>query len=121
MHDLELNGGLEWPATGQILVFLGWPRADAYAEALVGSYADAEGWLRRAVRERHGDSLKPSPARKAGEKPIVQRLFDANIPASITWMYDSAFAVTRHGRQLKCARIWTGAEKRLAEDFFFQG
>ena len=103
MHDMEVNGGLAWPEGGKILVYLGCPldpppRTRMHGEALVGTFEEAEAWLRAWAREHYGETLSPPPTTAPGH-PIVQRLFDARIPGSVYWIYDGAFGMTLMDRE----------------------
>jgi hypothetical protein len=115
MHDLELGGGLAWPEDGKILVYLGCPldpiRMREAGEALVGTFGEAEDWLRVKAKERFGVTFQAS--RKRGEA-VVQRLYEARIPGSVYWIYDSAFAVTLKEHQGSVWN-WTEAEAWLAK------
>lgn len=116
LHDLEQNGGLAWPEDGKILVYLGcpldpMPRMRRDGEALVDSFAEAEAWLQRRAKEIHGKRGWSNPEK--GES-IVQRLFEAGVPGSIYWVYDSAFGVTL-GNQSDGVTSWAEAEEWLAE------
>ena len=117
LHNSEVNGGLAWPEHSRILVYLGCPldpppRQRMFGEALVASFAEAEEWLRERARH-HGETLQQS--REASEESIVQRLFEAGIPGSVTWVYDGAFGMTL-GPHQDGASSWAEAEEWLAEN-----
>lgn len=48
LHDLEIPGGIEWTYDGAWRAWIGNPLRD---EAMVGSEAEAMGWLDRRARE----------------------------------------------------------------------
>ena len=117
MHDIEVNGGLAWPDNGKILVYLGCPldpppRERMFGEALVGSFAAAEAWLRSRAEKDYGVSFGPPQAEPF--KPVVQRLFEAGIAGSVHWVFDGAFGVTLPGHE-GGASCWAEAEAWLAE------
>jgi hypothetical protein len=117
LHDREFNGGLAWPEDGKILVYLGCPldpppRQRMFGEALVASFVEAQEWLRERARH-HGETLQQT--QEASEEPIVQRLFEAGIPGSVTWVYDGAFGMTLGPRQ-GGASSWAEAETWLSNN-----
>jgi hypothetical protein len=116
MHDIEVGGGLAWPEEGKILVYLGCPldpppRTRMFGEVLVDSFAEAEAWLQERARVDYGVTFRPP---KRGRRPIVQQLYEGDIPGSVYWIYDSAFAVAL-GSGEAGAGTWAEAKAWLVE------
>ncbi len=113
IHDIEIGGGLAWPEEGNLLVYLGCPldaaRMRERGEALVGSFAEADAWLRARAAEY---GLRLDPPAEIPAMTIVDRLLAAGVPGSVYWIFDSAFGVTLEdqGEQVSS---WAEAETWL--------
>jgi hypothetical protein len=105
---------------GKILVYLGYPldavRRHECGEALVGSFDEAEGWLRERAERRLWPEVQPP---RRGKQSVGQRLFEAGVPGSVYRIFDRCFGVTfeKHGGSITSwheAKAWL--EKMPAQD-----
>jgi hypothetical protein len=93
LHDLKIGGGVAWPKGGGILIYLGCPlvRDSSVSHAIVGSFVEAEDWMRQQAVQHYHVMIANQYRRRAPY--LIDRLLAGGIPGSAFWI-DGTFAAT---------------------------